>query len=701
MSCNMWDRGFGAWVVLALVGSFLGTIGAVPVEAERTEVSHNDSFPYITGGVATNSIKDIYVDNEDNFYINGTYRSDVDFDPGAGVDLKTVSGISGSMDSFLSRINADGSYAYTHTAPSLNTRSLVRDVAFDAQNSMYLGGIFQGTVDLDPTPAENLETASSSASPFLTKVSASGDYEYSRGPDGAGQTLEYLDFDASGNLYVFSTFTATADLDLTTGVDTYTSAGSRDLALSKYDPAGNYLYTRVLGNARSNDPEGMAIDSQGSVYLLSTLDQDLDLDPGVGVEMASPVDGLDSTYIVKLNPAGEYLYSLVYAGLEEIDGFALEVDANDTLYLGGTYADTAVDFDPGAGVDSYQTPGDDAGFVTLIDATGEYVRTLDYANLDHDTYVYDIAFDSSNNLFVGGGFEGNMDFDLSAVGEDVVPNDTATAGFVTYLDSTGGYLNTDIFGGPGQGRAYVDRVVLTSQDKLYVGGNYRGAVDLDPGDETRTSDSGTGTDIFFTTFDVDTYQHVASLPASLQAETLLGQSLDDVTADPGILRGDTTTVVLRDDIGTPLARVQTVFGADLDWSAVRGASDYETGRVYAHNLSVAPGVEGALSLYVPYDAGAGYDEVVVCPGAAELNELSAECAGAQVLSLDDPSIEQVSDGGLEYLIVSGLSGTGAFLRTSAESEQEPGDEVDFEEPGGSTGGEVTDGDITLIRTGGY
>ena len=124
----------------------MSTIGVVPVQAERTEVSYNDSFPYITGGVATNSIKDIYVDKEDGFYINGTYRSDADFDPGVGVGSRqTLDDDAG----FVTLIDATGEDVRTLDYANFDHDTYVHDIAFDSGNKLFVAGGFEGDMDFD------------------------------------------------------------------------------------------------------------------------------------------------------------------------------------------------------------------------------------------------------------------------------------------------------------------------------------------------------------------------------------------------------------------------------------------------------------------------------------------------------------------------------------------------------------------------
>jgi len=80
--------------------------------AQRTEHSYGytRTTTATSGGYAYGN--DTATDSGGNTYVGGAFAGTVDFDPGAGTDNRTTSA---TEDTYISKFNADGSYAWTKT----------------------------------------------------------------------------------------------------------------------------------------------------------------------------------------------------------------------------------------------------------------------------------------------------------------------------------------------------------------------------------------------------------------------------------------------------------------------------------------------------------------------------------------------------------------------------------------------------------
>ena len=76
---------------------------------------------------------------------------------------------------------------------------------------------------------------------------------------------ESVTTDASGNSYLTGYFTNSMDIDPGAGTDTRTSAGSKDLFLSKYDSSGNYQWTRTRGGTGSDTAVAVTTDASNNI----------------------------------------------------------------------------------------------------------------------------------------------------------------------------------------------------------------------------------------------------------------------------------------------------------------------------------------------------------------------------------------------------------------------------------------------------
>ena len=101
-----------------------------------------------------------------------SYAGMCDFDPGSGVDFKQ--GIDGNGgNGFVLALDAAGGYVGTWTFGTW-----VQDVAADEAGAIYAAGIYSGTYDFDPGPAEVLRTSASSPSSFVVKLDAAGTFQW-------------------------------------------------------------------------------------------------------------------------------------------------------------------------------------------------------------------------------------------------------------------------------------------------------------------------------------------------------------------------------------------------------------------------------------------------------------------------------------------------------------------------------------------
>ena len=177
-------------------------------------------------------------------------------------------------------------------------------------------------------------------------------------------------------------------------------------------------------------------------------------------------------------------------------GTAVARDPSGALYLIGYFAGTA-DFDPGPGTVSLAPAGNIDAFVAKLDPSGALVwaRRLGGSLADQGIGV---AADASG-VYVTGTFEGAVDLDPGP-GTANVTSQGGTDVFLLKLDGDGNFAWGRSFGGivSDSGSAFA-----LAGGALYLVGDYRGTVDLDPGPGVASFTSANGTtDIFVSKFDL-------------------------------------------------------------------------------------------------------------------------------------------------------------------------------------------------------
>ena len=120
-------------------------------------------------------------------------------------------------------------------------------VAVDVSGNVYLTGFFRSNRDFDPGPEVLLLASAGSEDIFVTKLDTNGNLVWARtmgGPrsdEGSG-----LAVDGSGNVYVTGRFSETADFGPSSNGSPLLgiSAGSSDIFVTKFDSAGNSVWSR-------------------------------------------------------------------------------------------------------------------------------------------------------------------------------------------------------------------------------------------------------------------------------------------------------------------------------------------------------------------------------------------------------------------------------------------------------------------------
>src|SRR5262249_40380414 len=87
------------------------------------------------------------IGTDGSFFLTGTFRGTVDFDPSAGQALRSTDVPAGTGSS-ITKLRADGSYAWTRTY--LEPGSGIAGLAAADGGALLLVGGFFNTIDLDP-----------------------------------------------------------------------------------------------------------------------------------------------------------------------------------------------------------------------------------------------------------------------------------------------------------------------------------------------------------------------------------------------------------------------------------------------------------------------------------------------------------------------------------------------------------------------
>lgn len=180
--------------------------------------------------------------------------------------------------------------------------------------------------------------------------------------------------DGSGNAYITGYFQGTVDFDPGPGLDNHTSNGDDDVFLSKFDPNGNFIWSRSWGGLELDMGYAVAVDGSGNAYVTGRFLGTVDFDPGPGVDNHTAIGGWN-TFLSKLDSNGNFVWARTWGGEPDshMNGFSVAIDIFGCVYVTGEFGDRTADFDPGPGVDNHTSNGDGDAFLSKFDSNGIFV----------------------------------------------------------------------------------------------------------------------------------------------------------------------------------------------------------------------------------------------------------------------------------------------------------------------------------------
>lgn len=351
--------------------------------------------------------------------------------------------------------------------------------------------------------------------------------------------------DQQGNTYAAGYFTGICDFDPGVGIAQLDAPSREDIFVLKLDPQGTFLWAAqfetvgscLVGN-NANTTCGIDLDDQGNIIVAGMFDCPMDFDPGPGLLQLDPNSG--AAFVVKLDPVGGLIWARSF-GNASIRPYDLLVKGDEIITI-GVYNGTG-DFDPGPGTSI--SSGQWEGFVQQLDQNGDFVSVLILEQLSSGGGVYpmEVCRAGVDDIVVGGGFSGTIDFDPTGV-VSTMSSIGGSDGFVCRLSATGAMQWAKRLGGLGDD--YVNGIALDVNDELVFSGWFDGTVDFDPGPGSYMLTSGDFSDIFISrwtgngdmlwtgSFGEDGPEYIYALDLDLHGNVfILGVFAGSVDFDPG------------------------------------------------------------------------------------------------------------------------------------------------------------------------
>ncbi len=287
------------------------------------------------------------VDSEDNVYVGGRFQY-ADFDPSdEGEDIRFSNDDGQDFNPFLVKLDTDGNYVWAETLKSTG-HGAIYAIDFDAEGNIYIGGVFEDSIDLDPTQAGvEVHPSEGGRDIFVVKLDEEANYlsGYTLGSPGLEILNDLLIVDQ--HYYISGAINLTIDMDLGDDVYELTPVEGTDGMLAKYSIDHELEYAFLVGGESESNIEEMhqvKVDGDGNVTVSGNFFGTTDMNPGSG-EVYEVSQGLGDHYLIKLTSEGEYINHAAVSGPDAQTSSMHEVHPDGTCTLMGNYRG-AVDLDP-------------------------------------------------------------------------------------------------------------------------------------------------------------------------------------------------------------------------------------------------------------------------------------------------------------------------------------------------------------------
>jgi len=331
------------------IGSFQGTVDFDPSlnayfltasgdETYILELDGGGNFGWAKKFGGNISSLDLFVDQNSNLYITGTYIGINDFDPGPLTYTMTSSNVA----TFVLKLDASGNFIWAKSINGDGSTCQGSAISVDQNSNVLIGGRFNFSRDFDPGPGTYSLSATGfwNDDGFILKLDPNGNFVWAK-KVGAQYTdaVKDLSVDINGNLYVIGHFDYPSDFDPGPGTFTLTPTGV-DVFFLRLNPDGNFVFAKSFGG--NGQDAGFAIEtsSSGDIFLAGEFRATVDFDPGPG-SYSLPSHGGDDSFISKFDSLGNFFWAKTMGGIGYEGVEKISVDINNNLVFCGVYSDTS------------------------------------------------------------------------------------------------------------------------------------------------------------------------------------------------------------------------------------------------------------------------------------------------------------------------------------------------------------------------
>ncbi|MET0944811.1 MAG: SBBP repeat-containing protein [Flavobacterium sp.] len=266
----------------------------------------------------------------------------------------------------------------------------ISDIKIDFQDNVIVTGTTQDPTDIS-TVGSYKPTLGGYQDAFLAKFNSSGLRLWATYFGGEDQDLGFaVDVDISNNIYLIGQTTSTTGIAINSKFQTHLNldpnfSNSIDGFLTKFGSGGNLIWSTYVGGETRDTFNDIAVKNNflvigGTTYSFNNIST-----PGVFQELHDPITHPDGV-VYKFSLNGERTWATYYGGEQIEDIYAVEIDDEDNIYIGGETASNNNITTP----DSFESSSSFSykGFLAKLSSNGKRI----WGTYIGEAHIYSIVF---------------------------------------------------------------------------------------------------------------------------------------------------------------------------------------------------------------------------------------------------------------------------------------------------------------------
>lgn len=360
------------------------------------------------GGLSShlNHGKSIIIDNEGNLILTGIANGNlIDLNPSSNQDF-LINNTGGNTGGYIVKIDSNGNFIYGNFYPDY----ILKESSVDSSNNIITVG--------------NIGNANSALKKIIIlKTNITGNLIWSKQIAGNNIYPHSIKCDNSDNLILTGNFMYSMNIDNTIQNSPYYSD-----FITKLNSNGDLVWYQRLAKTSSaglsNKDKAIQIDTNNNIYLCSEFVEDNVINFGNISQSFNSIFGVDCV-LFKLNSFGNLIWSKKISGNEQQFSNSIFLDNNSNILISLHNVNNNTLIIDGVPISTfYNSYGTN---IIEFDENGS-INNL----IDRLSYCDRIFKNNTNDLFLGGFFDGNFDFDPSLTSNYYMQTSNAT-GFILKL----------------------------------------------------------------------------------------------------------------------------------------------------------------------------------------------------------------------------------------------------------------------------